>query len=71
MWPSMAPLSKVGAIQRPCQRQLSAFRRRQPDLLVLPTLSPTDVAMLIAAEVEKRGYEGVGSLEARSGLPAN
>ncbi|CAE7223281.1 spoVK [Symbiodinium microadriaticum] len=40
--------------------QLSAFRRRQPDLLVLPTLSPTDVAMLIAAEVEKRGYEGVG-----------
>ncbi|CAJ1421534.1 unnamed protein product [Effrenium voratum] len=40
--------------------QLSAFRRRQPDLLTLPTLCPTDVARLIAAEVEKRGYEGVG-----------
>ena len=63
MWPSMEPLSKVGAIQRACQRQLSAFRR-QPDLLVLPTLSPTDVAMI--AEVEKRGCEGAGSLEARS-----
>ncbi|CAE7902736.1 spoVK [Symbiodinium microadriaticum] len=58
----MEPLSKVGAIQRACQRQLSAFRR-QPDLLVLPTLSPTDVAMI--AEVEKRGCEGAGSLEAR------
>lgn len=42
-------------------RQLSAFRRRQPDLLTLPTLSVNDVANLIAAEVEKRGYEGVGS----------
>ncbi|CAK9028484.1 ESX-1 secretion system protein EccA1 (ESX conserved component A1) (Type VII secretion system protein EccA1) (T7SS protein EccA1) [Durusdinium trenchii] len=40
--------------------QLSAFRRRQPDLLTLPTLSVNDVANLIAAEVEKRGYEGVG-----------
>lgn len=41
-------------------RQLSAFRRRQPDLLTLPTLSVNDVANLIAMEVEKRGYEGVG-----------
>lgn len=40
--------------------QLSAFRRRQPDLLTLPTLSVNDVANLIAMEVEKRGYEGVG-----------
>eukprot|EP00931_Biecheleriopsis_adriatica_P119606 TRINITY_DN9482_c0_g1_i1.p1 TRINITY_DN9482_c0_g1~~TRINITY_DN9482_c0_g1_i1.p1 ORF type:complete len:1700 (-),score=447.62 TRINITY_DN9482_c0_g1_i1:54-5153(-) len=40
--------------------QLSAFRRKQPDILVLPTLSATDVARLIAAEVEQRGYEGVG-----------
>ena len=45
------------------QRQLSAFRRRQPDLLTLPTLSVNDVANLIAAEVEKRGYEGVGETE--------
>ena len=44
-------------------RQLSAFRRRQPDLLTLPTLSVNDVANLIAMEVEKRGYEGVGALE--------
>ncbi|CAE7538852.1 spoVK [Symbiodinium sp. CCMP2456] len=43
-----------------CHLQLSAFRRRQTDLLVLLPLSPTDVAMLIAAEVEKRVYEGVG-----------
>ena len=42
-------------------RQLSAFRRRQPDLLTLPTLSVNDVANLIAMEVEKRGYEGVGA----------
>lgn len=40
--------------------QLSAFRRRQPDLIVLPTLTHTDVARLIAVEVEKRGYKGVG-----------
>lgn len=40
--------------------QISAFRRRQPDLLVLPTLSHTDVARLIALDVEKRGYAGVG-----------
>ncbi|CAK0815826.1 unnamed protein product [Prorocentrum cordatum] len=40
--------------------QLSAFRRRQPDRLSLPTLGPTDVANLIAMEVEKRGYAGVG-----------
>ena len=44
-------------------RQLSAFRRRQPDLLTLPTLSVNDVANLIAMEVEKRGYEGVGALD--------
>eukprot|EP00928_Gymnodinium_smaydae_P088713 TRINITY_DN72776_c0_g1_i1.p1 TRINITY_DN72776_c0_g1~~TRINITY_DN72776_c0_g1_i1.p1 ORF type:complete len:1670 (+),score=274.26 TRINITY_DN72776_c0_g1_i1:66-5075(+) len=40
--------------------QLSAFRRRQPDLLELPTLNATDVARLIAVEIEKRGYAGVG-----------
>ncbi|CAE8651382.1 unnamed protein product, partial [Polarella glacialis] len=39
---------------------LSAFRRRQPDILVLPTLTPTSISNLIAAEVEKRGYAGVG-----------
>jgi len=40
--------------------QLSTFRRRQPDLLVLPTLTQTHVARLIAKGVEQKGYEGVG-----------
>eukprot|EP00929_Paragymnodinium_shiwhaense_P059543 TRINITY_DN29823_c0_g1_i1.p1 TRINITY_DN29823_c0_g1~~TRINITY_DN29823_c0_g1_i1.p1 ORF type:complete len:1556 (+),score=419.81 TRINITY_DN29823_c0_g1_i1:134-4801(+) len=40
--------------------QLSAFRRRQPEVLLLPTLTANDVARQIAAAVEKKGYYGVG-----------
>ena len=45
---------------QPALQQVSTFRRRQPDLLELPTLGPTELAKMIAASVEKKGYTGVG-----------
>eukprot|EP00927_Polykrikos_kofoidii_P040267 TRINITY_DN34456_c0_g1_i1.p1 TRINITY_DN34456_c0_g1~~TRINITY_DN34456_c0_g1_i1.p1 ORF type:complete len:1702 (-),score=292.40 TRINITY_DN34456_c0_g1_i1:339-5444(-) len=47
--------------------QISAFRRRQPELLELPTLGPTELARMIAAEAERRGYASVG--EGDAGTP--
>jgi len=40
--------------------QIAAFRRRQPDLIELPTLGPTELARMIASSVENKGYRGVG-----------